>query len=269
LLAGVVRTYAPCGETPSMETLLNREHLSVMSGVTPAGQLVSLMRPYALRGIEFVNSLFELMDVSLASPDYSTLSKRETTLSVNIHAEKEVDVNETLHIVVDSSGAKVYGEGEWKVRQHGWSKHRTWRKFPLGIDEETERIKAAEVTGNNAADCDMLKPLLQPIENPIDQVSADGAYDKRKCYETLDELGIIAAIPPRMQGSGGTGTVEALRTLVTRTCEGSERVGEDGGKRRSATTDEVLPRIRGFGSKLPSATRSLRGISPINVRKSC
>lgn len=151
-----------------------------------------------LRATEgFIDSLLRLMGLSLSSPDYSTLSIRETALSVNIHAEKEVDVNETLHIVVDSSGAKVYGEGEWKVRQHGWSKHRTWRKFHLGIDENTGTIKAAEVTGNDTADCDVLEPLLLQIPNPIDQVSADGAYDKRKCYEILDTLGIIAAIPPQ------------------------------------------------------------------------
>lgn len=151
-----------------------------------------------LRAAEgFANSLFALMGLPLSSPDYSTLSIRSGTLSVDIHAEKEVDVNEALHIVVDSSGAKVYGEGEWKVRQHGWSKHRTWRKFHLGIDEKTKQIKAAEVTGNNTADCDVLEPLLRQIENPIDQVSTDGAYDKRKCYDVLDELGIIAAIPPQ------------------------------------------------------------------------
>ena len=151
-----------------------------------------------LRATEgFINSLFLLMKVSLSSPDYSTLSLRETTLSVTIHAGKERDANETLHIVVDSSGAKVYGEGEWKVRQHGWSKRRTWRKFHLGIDEKTGEIKAAEVTGNATADSAMLAPLLHQIPNPIDQVSADGAYDKRTCYDTLDELGIIAAIPPQ------------------------------------------------------------------------
>jgi len=151
-----------------------------------------------LRATEgFVNSLFTLMNIPLQSPDHSTLSIRGGTLSVSIHAEKEVDVNETLHIVVDSSGAKVYGEGEWKVRQHGWSKRRTWRKFHLGIDEKNGRIKAAEVTGNDTADCDMLEPLLSQIKNPIDQASMDGAYDKRKCYDILDELGIIAAIPPQ------------------------------------------------------------------------
>src|SRR3989344_4185141 len=152
----------------------------------------------SLRATEgFANSLLQLMGLLLTSPDYSTLSLREAILPVNIHTEKERDVDETLHIVVDSSGAKVYGEGEWKVRQHGWSKHRTWRKFHLCIDEKTKRIKAASMTGNDTADSAMLETLLKQIPNPIDQVDADGAYDKRVCYKILDELGIVAGIPPQ------------------------------------------------------------------------
>lgn len=151
----------------------------------------------SLRATEgFVNSLFKMSGVTLSSPDYSTLSLRAGTLSVNIRAKKQ-DADKALHIVVDSSGAKVYGEGEWKVRQHGWSKHRTWRKFHLGIDEETGTIQAAELTENGVADCEMLEPLLRQINNPIDQVSADGGYDKKMCYDVLDDLGIIAAIPPQ------------------------------------------------------------------------
>lgn len=151
-----------------------------------------------LRATEgFVNFLLNLMKLTLTSPDYSTLSIRGETLQVNIHAKEKVDTGKALHIVVDSSGAKVYGEGEWKVRQHGWSKRRTWRKFHLGINEATGTIEAAEVTGNDIADCDMLESLLKQIQDTIDQLSADGAYDKRKCYDVLDELGIIAAIPPQ------------------------------------------------------------------------
>ena len=152
-----------------------------------------------LRSVEgFVNSLFSIMKVALVSPDYSTLSVRQGKLSVDIHPRQlHKKTNEAVHIVVDSSGAKVYGEGEWKVRQHGWGKHRTWRKFHLGINEATGVIEAAELTGNNVTDADMLKPLLQQIQEPINQVSADGAYDRRKCYDILSKLNIRVAIPPQ------------------------------------------------------------------------
>lgn len=154
----------------------------------------------SLRAAEgFINSLFQLMHIKLASPDYSTLSIRAGSLSVDIRTKNNCNhtASEPLHIVVDSSGAKVYGEGEWKVRQHGWRKHRTWRKFHLGIDDKTKQIMAAEVTLNDTADCEMLEPLLRQIANHIDKVSADGAYDKRLCYEVLNQSNILANIPPQ------------------------------------------------------------------------
>ena len=153
----------------------------------------------SLRAVEgFINSLFQLMRIDLVSPDYSTLSVRAEFLSVDIRAKTDFShLDEPLHIAVDSSGAKVYGEGEWKVRQYGWCKRRTWRKFHLGIDEKTKRLKAVEVTGNDTADCEMLESLLKQIASRIDKVSADGAYDRRRCYAVLNKYGAAVNIPPR------------------------------------------------------------------------
>jgi hypothetical protein len=152
-----------------------------------------------LRATEgFVTSLFQLMELDLPVPDFSTLSIRGATLDIDIRTSTDLDTeDETINIVVDSSGAKVYGEGEWKVKKHGWQKHRTWRKFHLGIDPQTRRIKAAEMTGNDTGDCEMLEALLKQITNPIDHMFGDGGYDKRVCYKVLDELGIVAGIPPQ------------------------------------------------------------------------
>lgn len=146
----------------------------------------------------FVASVFELMKLDLPVPDFSTLSIRAADLPVDIRTKSDLATqDETINIVVDSSGAKVYGEGEWKVKKHGWCKHRTWRKFHLGIDPKTKRIKAADMTGNDTGDCEMLETLLTQVINPIDQVFADGAYDKRVCYDVLNELSIAAVIPPQ------------------------------------------------------------------------
>lgn len=184
-----------------------------------------------LRGVEgFINSLFEAMSVKLVSPDYSTLSIRQETLSVDIRTKTDLDnIDEPVHVVVDSSGAKVYGEGEWKVRQHGWCKHRTWRKFHVGIDEKTKKIKAAEITGNDTGDCEVLETLLRQINNPIDQVDADGAYDKRVCYDVLNELHIShIAIPPQKNA----------------------KIWQHGNsKQERLTRDENLRRIRAVGRK--------------------
>ena len=102
-----------------------------------------------------------------------------------------------LHVVIDSSGFKVYGEGEWKVRLHGWSKRRTWRKLHLGVDEATGEILAAVASEAGISDDEALPDILAQVKGEIDQVSADGAYDKRRCYEALEERGATAVIPPR------------------------------------------------------------------------
>lgn len=154
----------------------------------------------SLRATEgFVNSFFRLLCVRLSAPDYSTLCIRAGSVPVFVYTKNTDHAHsaEPLHIVVDSSGAKVYGEGEWKVRQHGWCKHRTWRKFHLCVDERTKQIRAAEVTGNDVADSEMLEPLLTKIAERIDKVSADGAYDKRRCYTFLSDSQIGAVIPPQ------------------------------------------------------------------------
>lgn len=153
----------------------------------------------ALRQTEgFVWSILHKLGSERKSPDYSTLSLRATTLPLQIRVRPVRQ--EGLHIVVDSTGAKVYGEGEWKVRQHGWSKRRTWKKLHIGVDETTGDILMGEVTGNDTADSEMLNPLLDqlPATTVIDQVSGDGAFDKRVCYGALTKRSVLhIAIPPQ------------------------------------------------------------------------
>lgn len=133
----------------------------------------------------FLKSIFKRIQAQVSVPDFSTISLRAGTLPVTIRVRPVR--TEPLHVVIDSTGVKVYGEGEWKVRQHGWSKRRTWRKLHIGVDEATGDILLGEVTGNDAADCEIFIPLLDQLskEQDLSQVSADGAYDRRMCYETL------------------------------------------------------------------------------------
>ena len=84
-----------------------------------------------------------------------------------------------------ATGLKVYGEGEWKVRQHGWNKRRTWRKLHLGVDEATGEIVAQTLTTNSQDDAGQVEPLLDQVEAPIGAVGGDGAYDRRKVFEAL------------------------------------------------------------------------------------
>src|SRR2546426_5921273 len=148
-----------------------------------------------LRATEgLARSVFALREVTLPVPSYSTLSRRAADLSVVLGA---LPRSTPLHLVIDSSGFKVYGEGEWKVRQHGWSKRRTWRKLHLGVDEATGEIVAAVASEAGVSDDDALPDLVAQGKGGIRQVSAAGAYDKRQCYEARAERGAIGGIPPR------------------------------------------------------------------------
>lgn len=142
----------------------------------------------------FLESLFELMKIDLTVPDHSTLFRRLGKLSLKLPV---LPKSGARHVVVDSTGVKVYGEGEWKTRQHGISKRRTWRKLHLSVDEKTGEILAAVVTTNDMSDAEVLSALLDGVNGAIEQVSADGAYDQRKCYDAVRKRKAKAAIPPR------------------------------------------------------------------------
>jgi IS5 family transposase len=142
-------------------------------------------------------SLFGLLELDLSVPDFSTLCRRRKTLPVQLSRGLSQGQGQAVHLVVDSTGLKVYGEGEWKVRQHGWSKRRTWRKLHLGIDEASGEVLAALGSGPERADKEVLEQLLAQVEAPVAQVSGDGGYDAAECYGTIAQRGARATIPPR------------------------------------------------------------------------
>ena len=147
-----------------------------------------------LRATEgFARSLFELMGVDLPVPDYSTLCRRAATVRITLPRR----ASGPLHLVIDSTGLKVYGEGEWKARQHGYSRRRTWLKLHLAVDPETHEIQAAMVSEPGVTDAEMVPPLLGQVDNPVESAAADGAYDRRPVYEALGKRGAKAVIPPR------------------------------------------------------------------------
>jgi len=148
------------------------------------------------RGVEgFVRSILGMMKINLPVPDHTTLSKRGKDLKVNVPKKG----NQKLNIVMDSTGLKIYGEGEWKVRQHGVSKRRTWRKLHIGANPEDGEIQAVILTENSVSDDAAMAVLLKQIEQEIDEFAADGAYDKRKVYDGLNahSPNVKILIPPR------------------------------------------------------------------------
>jgi hypothetical protein len=143
----------------------------------------------------FVVSVFAMLGVKLSVPDHTTLSRRGKDLKVVLPKKTSGHID----IVMDSTGLKVHGEGEWKVRTHGKSKRRTWRKLHIGADPESSEIEAVALTENSVDDAKIAEALLNQIDQPIDRFAADGSYDKRKVYDTLNRQAPQATvlIPPR------------------------------------------------------------------------
>ena len=140
-----------------------------------------------------VSSVLRLMQVKLPSPHYSTLCRRACRLELSLAAPKKIS-----HLVVDSTGLKLYGEGEWKVRTHGADKRRTWRKLHIAMDASTHQITSMMITDKDGLDRHLLPHLLKQTDAEIKAVCADGAYDFEQCYRAIKSCEAVPLIPPRV-----------------------------------------------------------------------
>jgi hypothetical protein len=208
------------------------------------------------RSVEgFVRSVFAMLNLHLPVPDHSTLSKRGKSFSVRLPRK----TNGPMNLVLDSTGLKIYGEGEWKVRKHGYSKHRTWRKLHAGANPDNGEIQVAVLTGNNISDDAVVKEMLAQIEHTLLSCAADGAYDKRKVYETLDEHSpqVEILIPPRKNAhiwQHGNSKQERLKrdeNLRYIRKHGRQQWKQDSGYHIRSLAETVMFRLKTiFGDKL-------------------
>jgi hypothetical protein len=140
-----------------------------------------------------VRSVLRLLRVDLPSPHYSTLSRRASRLEVSLPRLSQGP----LHLAVDSTGVKLYGEGEWKVRLHGAGKRRTWRKLHLTIDHTTHEAVSLSMTHKDVLDRVEVPHLLKAVEGEVREVLGDGAYDFEACHRAIYERGARSVIPPK------------------------------------------------------------------------
>lgn len=143
-------------------------------------------------------ALVTLMNADLAIPDFTSLAKRAAKLSVSL------DVSSTsgpIDVVVDSTGLKVYGAGEWRSQAYQTPQRKTWRKLHLSINAATQEIVAEVLTSNRADDADVVPELLTQVKTPVARLYGDGAYDKWKLYDGLAQVEIQPVIPPRRGAS--------------------------------------------------------------------
>ena len=198
----------------------------------------------------FMQSVFQLVGHQLPVLSYSQLSRRQKTVQVSLPRQTR---GQAIHVLVDATGLKVYGEGEWKTRQHQVSKRRTWRKVHLAFDEATGEVLAEATTESNVHEKELLPKLLAQIKEEIDHVGGDSGFDYRTCYEAIAARGAQAIIPPRRNGRiWGNGQMDDRDAHLRRIAE-IGRVAwkqESGYHRRSLAETGIFRLKKVFGSML-------------------
>ena len=141
----------------------------------------------------FARSIFEKVKRWFRVPPYSNICKRTKCLLKHL---PELSSKKAKVILVDASGIKVYGEGEWKRKIHGPGRPRKWLKMHIALDEETQEVIASALTPASVGDSTMLPVLLEQIQEDINIVKADGSYDSQDCRKALKKRQARALIPP-------------------------------------------------------------------------
>src|SRR4051794_12911098 len=165
--------------------------------ITTALTLKAVFR-LALRQTEgLIGSILRLLGLALSVPDHTTLSRRAETLEVP--RPKPDSKAEPVHLLVDSTGLKLCGPGEWLIEKHGTRRRRSWKTLHLGMDADTGRIVASELTTHDVDDGSQVGPLLDQVTGPLASVTGDGAYDRKDVYAAVIERHPDARVivPPR------------------------------------------------------------------------
>jgi len=149
-----------------------------------------------------IGSMISLLGLTLRVPDHTTLSRRCATLIVPRPQANTIgagDDAQPLHLLVDSTGLKLCGAGEWLVEKHGTRTRRSWRKLHLGVDANTGQIVAATLTSKDVDDAVQVGPLLDQLTGSLGSITADGAYDQDGVYAAVADRHPEAAVivPPR------------------------------------------------------------------------
>ena len=147
-----------------------------------------------------IGSIVGLLGIGLRVPDHTTLSRRAATLDVPRPRSAGAGVGgEPLHLLVDSTGLKLCGKGEWLLEKHGTTTRRSWRMLHLGVDASTGRIVASTLTPKDVDDASQVDPLLDQVAGSVASLTADGAYDQDRVYASVAERHPEAAVvvPPR------------------------------------------------------------------------
>jgi hypothetical protein len=197
--------------------------------ITTALALRAVFR-LALRQTEgLIGSIMALLGLDLAVPDHSTMCRRAEMLEV----PGPQPGTRPVHLLVDSTGLKLCGAGEWLVEKHGSRTRRSWRKLHIGVDADTGRIVASSLTASDVDDASQVGPLLDQVTDPIASFTADGAYDQDGVYGEVaarhPEAAVVvpprsSAVPSATAGTAPTRRDQHLRTIAERGRMGWQKV---------------------------------------------
>ena len=213
-----------------------------------------------LRQVEgFLRSLFGLMGVDHDVPDHTTVSRRGQRLDVNL---RRVPRAGPIHLIVDSTGLSIVGEGEWAAAKHGEKGKRGWRKLHLGVDA-AGTIVAQMLTDSNTDDATVGRDLIETTEGPISRVTGDAAYDTVGVYEAAGARGAEVIVPPARTAAVSRRPPRSVAR--DRSIKRGEQVGRRQWKKESAyhrqsTVENVFFRYKTmFGDRLRSRAKAAQG----------
>ena len=217
----------------------------------------------ALRQTEgLIGSIVTLLGLDLTVPDHSTLSRRAETLEIPKPCPSS---GGPLHLLVDSTGLRLCGPGEWLAEKHGTRRRRAWRKLHIGVDAETGQILASELTTSDVDDASQVAPWLDLIAAPLGSFTGDGAYDQIGVYDTVakhyPDADVI--VPPRstavLSADGETTPTQRDQHLQSIAEHGRMGWQRRSGYTRRALVETAVSRIkRVMGDSLRSRAESRR-----------
>ena len=213
----------------------------------------------------FLPSLFHLMGLDLRSPDHTTLSRRGQHLNLTL---RRVPRRAALHLVIDSTGRSMVGEGEWAAAKHGRRGRRGWKKLHLGVDQAGV-IVAQALTDAAVDDASTGIDLIETIASSARTVTADAAYDTLACYETANTRGTTVVVPPAKtaklsrrnpRSSARDGTISRISKI------GRRRWKKEVGSHRQARVENAFFRYKSIlGDRLRSRTRAAQAVESVRA----
>jgi hypothetical protein len=207
----------------------------------------------ALRQTEgLIGSIIHLLGIELAVPDHSTLGRRAQTVTLPKWTRRHAG---PLQLIVDSTGLKLNGPGEWRIEKHGTTKRRSWHKLHIGLDAVSGEIVASTLTGRDIDDGSQVAALLDQVDGSVGVFPGDGAYDSADVYAAVEErhLDALVIVPPR------AGAVASSQTSPSQRDGGTLPPGAIAVGRLPADTIDAL------WSRLISAATSVSSATPFDL----